>query len=140
MQIKLILISILNIWLLGLPNNLYCPYFLMDGRTFDGTQSRNFLAVSNFELKTSLQNPGSDIKVVRDQPVDLARPCFCRQTNPSNPRGASEVVFSCTHLIHIFLEPDVCHYNQESGQCLVPEVSSILSSSLINIFPTSFSF
>lgn len=29
--------SIFNIWLFGLSNILYCPYFLIDGRTFDKT-------------------------------------------------------------------------------------------------------
>ena len=42
-----------------LSNSLYCPYFLMDGSTFENIQSLNFLARSNFDAKTSSLNPVS---------------------------------------------------------------------------------
>ena len=50
---KSVSLSILNMWLLGLSNSLYCPYFLMDGDACGKTQSRNILAAGNFEPETS---------------------------------------------------------------------------------------
>ena len=51
MQISLILDSKhVIIWV---SNSLYCQYFLMDGSTCENTQSRNFSAIGNLDLKTN---------------------------------------------------------------------------------------
>ena len=60
----------------------------MDGSTFENTQSRNFLAVSNFDAKTS--------------------------SDPSARRGS----FFGSFLIYFFLKPGLYHDNQGFEQCL----------------------